>query len=201
MRIYIDESGTLVGLEDPYFVLAALILNDNLEIVRCMKNIRRKKLKKKYKKTAELKFHDSDDNIKRRIIECIGRTNNDICYAVLHKHEAPKVEPQTIYNDACKKLVYGVINNYRVSGQVEIFIDRFLFGTQRTEFDAYMADMTGMIVPATLGAVKVIHADSKACPYIQAVDFIAGAVNRKYRDGNDLFYQKIQNRISLRLEL
>lgn len=201
MRIYIDESGSIVGLDDPYFVLAALILTDDLQIERCIKDIKRKKIKKKYKQTSELKFHASDDVIKRRIIECIGRTNNDICYVVLHKHGRSNVDPQAIYNNICKQLVYGVINNYGVSGQVAVFIDRFLYGTHRTAFNEYMADRSGMTVPATLGEIKVTHVDSRTCPYIQAVDFVAGAVGRKYRDGDDIYYQKIQNRITFSLDL
>jgi hypothetical protein len=67
MRVYIDESGSIVnGLvanaseSVPYFVMAALVLRDDLSIKRCIKDIR-KKIKKRYKKTSELKFNDSDD--------------------------------------------------------------------------------------------------------------------------------------------
>jgi hypothetical protein len=208
MQIYLDESGSIVnGLlpsaseSVPYFVLAALVLKEELPIKRCIKDIRRKKIKKRYKQTSELKFHDSDDPIRRRILECIGRTNNDISYAVLYNSKIQhEVEPQLIYNEICRQLTYEIVNNYDVSGQVEVIIDKSLYGAQRAAFNAHMADRTGIIVPATLGEVKVTHVDSKACPCIQAVDFIAGAINRKYRDNDDLYYQKIQHKISLSLE-
>ena len=90
MRVYLDESGSIVnGLvanaseSVPYFVLAALVLREDLPVKRCIKNIRQKKIKKRYKKTSELKFNDSDGPIRRRILECIGRTNNDIGYALV----------------------------------------------------------------------------------------------------------------------
>ncbi|MDD2754412.1 MAG: DUF3800 domain-containing protein [Methanothrix sp.] len=208
MQIYLDESGSIVnGLvvnssgAVPYFVLAALVLREDLPIKRCIKDIRRKKIKKKYKQTSELKFNDSDGTIRRRILECIGRTNNDIGYAVLYNSKIQhEVEPQLIYNEICRQLTYKIANNYGVSGQVEVIIDKSLYGAQRTAFNAHMADRSGIIVPATLGEVKVTHVDSKACPCIQAVDFIAGAINRKYRDNDDLYYQKIQHKISLSLE-
>ena len=82
-----------------------------------------------------------------------------------------------------------------MSGQLEVIIDKSFYGAQRAAFNARMADRTGMIVPATLGEIKVTHVDSKACPYIQAVDFIAGAISRKYRDN-----EKIQHKIDLSLE-
>lgn len=208
MQIYIDESGRIVnGLvvnaseSVPYFVLAALVLRDDLPIKRCIKGIRRKKIKKRYKQTSELKFNDSDDTIRRRILECIGQTNNDIGYAILYNSKIQhEVEPQLIYNEICRQLTYKIANNYGVSGQVEVIIDKSLYGAQRTAFNDHMADRSGLMVPATLGEVKVTHVDSKACSYIQAVDFIAGAINRKFRDNDDLYYQKIQRKIALSLE-
>lgn len=208
MQIYLDESGSIVnGLipkaseSTPYFVLAALVLREDFPIKRCIKDIRRKKIKKRYKQTSELKFNDSDDVIQRRILECIGRTNNDIGYAILCNSKIQHVlEPQLIYSEICRRLTYKIANNYNVSGQVDIIIDKSLYGAQRTVFNAYMADRSGLTIPATLGEVKITHVDSKACPYIQAVDFIAGAINRKYRDNDDLYYQKIQHKTVLSLE-
>ena len=208
MQIYIDESGRIVnGLvanaskSVPYFVLAALVLREGLPIKRCIKDIRQRKIKKRYRKTSELKFHDSDDSIRRRILECIGRTSNNIGYAILYNSKIQhEVEPQLIYNEICRQLTYKIANNYGVSGQLEVIIDKSFYGAQRAAFNARMADRTGMIVPATLGEIKVTHVDSKACPYIQAVDFIAGAISRKYRDNDDLYYQKIQHKIDLSLE-
>jgi len=123
MRVYLDESGSIVnGLvanaseSVPYFVLAALVLREDLPIKRCIKDIRKKKIKKRYKKTSELKFNDSDDPIKMRILECIGRTNNDIVYALLRNSDIQhEVEPQLIYNEVCKQLTYKIINNYGMS--------------------------------------------------------------------------------------
>lgn len=208
MQVYLDESGSIVnGLAAnasksvPYFVLAALVLREDLPIKRCIKDIRQKKIKKRYRKTSELKFNDSDDTIKRRILECIGRTNNDIGYAILRNSDIQhEVEPQLLYNEICKRLIYEVINTYDISGQLDVIMDKSLYGIQRAKFDAHMTDRSGMVVPASLSEIKVSHVDSKACPCIQAVDFIAGAINRWYRDGDDHYYQKIQQKIAIRLD-
>ena len=39
-----------------------------------------------------------------------------------------EVEPQLIYNEVCKQLIYKIINNYGMSGQVEVIIDKSLYG-------------------------------------------------------------------------
>jgi hypothetical protein len=199
MRIYMDESGNIISSQEaPFFVLAALVLKESLPIKRCIKEIRKKKIKKKYQRTSELKFNASDDVIKRRVMACIGRTNNDIGYALLCNSAQPDVEPHIIYSNMCKQLVYKIIKNSIKNnvptGHVEVFIDKALYGAQRAKFDAFLTDKTGMDAP-TLGDITIAHADSKACPYIQAVDFIAGAINRKYRDNDDIYYREIQHRI------
>lgn len=203
MQIYIDDSGNIVnGLRReasesvPYFVLAAVVSRENLSIERCIKNIRRT-IRKKERETSELKFNNCTGPTRRRILQCIGRTDNDIVYALLSNSKIQhEVEPRLIYNDICKQLVYTIVNHYGASGQVDVIIDKSLYGAQRAKFDACMADKTGMEVPINMGEIKVSHVDSQACPFIQAVDFVAGAINRKYRDNDDLYFQMIQNRIA-----
>lgn len=201
MRIYIDESGNLGGLEseeDPYFVLAALVAREEIPIRRCIKDVRQT-LRKKYKVKSELKFKESDDPSKRRILECVAKTNNDIAYIYLRKDQtallAPYlgIEPQVLYNDICKQLLKMVIPNYEFKGAVGIVIDRFLYGEAQERFNNYLAD-------GLMRSIKVSHLDSKQCPCLQAVDFIAGAIARRYRDNDDLYYNKIHPNITIALE-
>jgi hypothetical protein len=204
MKVYIDESGNLGGLgskvskEDPYFILAALIAREDVPIRRCIKEVRQT-LSKKYKVKSELKFKDSDDPSKRRILECVAKTNNDIAYVFLRKDQVASlthylgVEPQVLYNDLCRQLLHRVIDKYEFKGTIEIIIDRFLYGDALDRFDNYLA--CGL-----MRSINVSHLDSKQCPCLQAVDFIAGAIARKYRDNNDLYYNKIQHKITMAFE-
>ena len=204
MKVYLDESGNLGGLgskvseEDPYFVLAALVTREDAPIRRCIKDVRQT-LKKKYKVKSELKFNESDDPSKRRILECVAKTNSDIAYVFVRKDQAALltfylgVEPQVLYNDICKQLLQRVIPNYEFKGAVEIVIDRFLYGDAQDRFDNYLTS-------GLMRSINVSHLDSKQCPCLQAVDFIAGAIARKYRDNDDLYYSKIQNKITMAFE-
>lgn len=198
MRVYIDESGNLGGLgaeEDPYFILAALVARDEIPIRRCIKDVRQT-LKKKYKVKSELKFRESDDPSKRRILECVAKTNNDIVYAYLRKDQAVLlkaylgVEPQILYNDVCKQLLNRLISSYEFKGTVDIVIDRFLYGEAQERFNNFLAD-------GLMRSIDIAHLDSKQCPCLQAVDFIAGAVAHKYRDNDDLYYNKIKHKITM----
>ena len=206
MEIYLDESGSLGRLgsraskEDPYFVIATLIVRDDLPIKRCVKDIRRRKIKKKYKVRSELKFSNSDETIRRRILECVGRTNNDIAFALLRKYQVDedlKDKPQVVYNYLCKQLLYRIISKYEMGGTINIIVDRSLYGVQRENFNDYVEGRIGVRIPAS---IEVSHVDSKQCPCVQAIDFVAGAISRRYRDNDDQYYQKIQNRVSVVLD-
>jgi hypothetical protein len=206
MEIYLDESGNLGQLgaraskADPYFVIAALIVRDDLPIKRCIKDIRRRKIKKKYKVRSELKFSNSEEIIRRRILECVGRTNNDIAFALLRKYQVDedlRDKPQVVYNYLCKQLLYRIVTKYELGGTINIIVDRSLYGVQRENFNDYVEGRIGVRIPAR---IEVSHVDSKQCPCVQAVDFVAGAISRKYRINDDLYYQKIQNRIRIALD-
>lgn len=206
MEIYLDESGNLGRLgaraskADPYFVIAALIVRDDLPIKRCIKDIRRRKIKKKYKVRSELKFSNSDATIRRRILECVGRTDHDIAFALLRKYqvdEGLRDKPQVVYNYLCKQLLYRIIAKYELGDTINIIVDRSLYGVQRENFNDYVEGRIGVRLPAR---IEVSHVDSRQCPCVQAVDFVAGAISHKYRIDDDLYYQKIQDRVRIALD-
>lgn len=206
MKIYLDESGNLGGLganaseEDPYFVLAAMMVREDLPLRRCIKKIRQRKIKKQYKKASELKFSNSDNAIRRRVLECIGETDNDIAYALLRKGQVERElqdKPQIVYNYLCKQLLYKIISKYQIGPLAEIIVDKSLYGVQRDNFNDYVGGKIGKGMSA---AIEVTHVDSKQCPCVQAVDFVAGAISRKYRTGDDRYYLKIEQRIAIALD-
>jgi hypothetical protein len=130
----------------------------------------------------------------------VGRTNNDIAFALLRKYQVDedlKDKPQVVYNYLCKQLLYRIMSKYEMSGTINIIVDRSLYGVQRENFNDYVEGRIGVRIPAS---IEVSHVDSKQCPCVQAIDFVAGAISRKYRDNDDQYYQKIQNRVSVVLD-
>jgi hypothetical protein len=149
---------------------------------------------------SELKFNESDDPSKRRILECVAKTNNDIAYVFVRKDRAALltsylgVEPQVMYNNICNQLLNRLIPDYEFpKGAVEIVLDRFLYGDAQDRFDNYLATRLTR-------SINVTHMDSKQCPCLQAVDFIAGAIARMYRNNDKLYYNKIQHKITMAFE-
>lgn len=198
MELYIDESGDLGFSQrsSDYFILAAIVARDTLSIQRCVKNVRRGHLPKKYKKTSELKFNKSDNNIKNRVLKGMSNTPNDIAYAVLRKYQVYdrlRNKPQTIYNYICGNLIDKIIREYDLKGSLDIFVDKSLNGIQRENFDKYLECRTNI-------RVNVDHVNSREYQCIQAADFVAGAIYRKYNYDDNRYYQKFESRVSLALD-
>ena len=227
MQVYIDESGDLGfgNKASKYFIMTALIVRNHKQIKRCITKIRKQKLpekiyeinfrvqgklyfpyNKKYKKIDELKWHNSSKTIKRRTIECVSNTENDVTYAVLRKEQVKKElrdKPQIIYNYLCGSLLSKIIASYKIKGTVDVIVDKSLHGLRRENFDQYitwrtlMANHEGNL---RINPPNIIHKDSKQDPCIQAVDFIAGAIHHRYRENDNFYYKLIEPKIPIILD-
>jgi hypothetical protein len=208
VHIYIDESGDMgfTGRSSPYFVLAALIVNDPLPIRRCFARLRRTKLKKKYRELPEFKFNNSSAEIKRRILSCIASADVGICFCVLRKkqvHRHLRSQHQIVYNYLTGVLISTIISKYRPDDEIEITVDKSLNGIQREAFNQYLVFKTMEKNPAhapPLPAIRIDHADSESETCIQAVDFVAGALHYQYREDDDTYRCIIDDKITIALD-
>jgi len=205
VKIYIDESGDLGFTErsSPYFVIAALIVHDPLDIRRCFAKVRRNKLKKKYKELPEFKFNNSGLEIKKRILACIASADVDIAYCVLRKEQVYthlRSNHQIVYNYLTGSLISHIIQRFHDGSRVEITVDKSLNGIQREAFDQYLVYKTFEKNQANDLAtipIEIEHTDSKNEPCIQAADFIAGALHYYYRTDDDMFSGIINKKVTL----
>jgi hypothetical protein len=212
VNIYIDESGDLgfTGESSPYFVIGAIIVRGPERVQRiktCMSRVK-KKLPKKYKNIPELKYHNTDDTYRRRVLECISKTNVDIAYLLLRKGQVYhylRDRHQILYNYLTGSLVSTVITNYGFSSDVNVIIDKSLDGVVREEFDRYLVFRSLENGPSRQSAMcrlEIKHADSKQNLCVQAADFIAGTLHRHFRDylPNEDHYSVIEKNITIGLD-
>lgn len=200
--VYIDESGDIGFGErsSPYFVIAALIVQEPLQIERCFSKIRKNRLKKKYRELPELKFNNSDTVIKRRVLECLAHSNIEFWCSVLRKdqlYEHLRKQPQIVYNYLTGSLIEKMYFHYWPFYEINIIVDKSLNGIQKDLFDQYivyktMEQTTPIVEP--LVPPNIVHRDSRREPCIQAADFIAGAVHRKYRQADESCFLIIQDK-------
>lgn len=201
MDIYIDESGD-IGFgpkSSPFFVIAALIIHQPLQIQRCFKKIRKNRLKKKLRELPELKFNNSDNVIKRRVLDCLATSDIEFWCSVLRKeqlYDRLRTQPLIVYNYLTGSLIANIYFHYQPFSEFNVIVDKSLNGIHKEQFDQYIVYKTmerHIPITGTLVSPKIIHVDSRREPCIQAADFIAGAVHRKYREEDDWFFCIIEH--------
>lgn len=207
MDIYIDESGDLgCGPKaSEYFVIAGLIVRDRLPIHRCFKKIRRNQLKKSMKKIPEFKYNNTNADIKRRVFQCLATCDLDIVFAVIRKKQVDsylREKNQTIYNDLAASLMDTILSDYPLSGPVNCYIDKSLYGIHRDNFNDYLIDkiMDRRTIRPDREMISIVHVDSAQEPCIQAADFVAGAVHKRYRENDVQHYRLIERKTTIELD-
>lgn len=206
--IYLDESGDL-GFgprASKHFVLAAIIARDPSEVGRCIKRVRGQRLPKKYKQIPELKFHNSSQTIKERVLDCMARTDTDVAYAVLRKdqvYDRLKNKQQILYNYIVGSLILKIITEYQMEGTPRIFVDKSLYGLEKDHFDDYLtwkACMGNHFEDLKFERPEIIHVDSRSDRCIQVADFVAGAISHRYNSGDGYYYERIKSRVSISMD-
>ncbi len=197
--LFVDESGDLGKFGGRYFVIAALCTSNPKVIYNIIKKIRQRKLKKSLKEVNELKANKSDNLIReavlRKIFECADceihiisvdkKTIKD--YLFEHKNK--------LYNYIAGILVEHAQGNFK---KISLIIDKKdKKGLLRDDFDSYILNYK-----AKWGVkISIEHKDSYADRGLQAVDFVAWAVNRRYNTSDDTFYKIIEPKIKHKKEL
>ncbi|MDM7939790.1 MAG: hypothetical protein A4E48_01083 [Methanosaeta sp. PtaU1.Bin060] len=203
--IYLDESGDL-GFgprASKYFILAAIITRDPEHVRGCIKRVRQQKLPKKYKTIPELKFHNSSQTIRTRILDCTARTDTDVAYAVLRKdqvYDQLRNKQSILYNYISGSLIAKIITAYNLERSIKVFVDRSLYGLERDNFDNYLswkACIGNHSEELSINPPEIEHIDSRQDRCIQAVDFVAGAIGHRYSTNDASYYKKIESRISI----
>lgn len=192
--IFLDESGDLGFTPDSskYFVVACICVDQEKTTNRCIKTVRQG-LSKKYKKT-ELKFSNSSDHTRRRVLECLVGKDISISYLALHK---PWIDSHLrdkkviIHNYMVAQLLSELLNK-TLTNRAIIVIDKFLPYKKINDFNSYI----DFKIPVK---VDIRHESSNSSHGIRAVDFVAGAIHRRYR-GDSRFYTLISDKVDLSLD-
>lgn len=194
MHIYLDESGDLGfhSNSSNHIIIALLITKNPHTIERCMKKIRQRKLKKKLKELPEIKFNKSNDNIREKTLKCIVKEPIDIAYIVLNKN---RVNPNRQFN---KEKIYNFITGCLIrSLPFENDIHSKLIVDKRSSNKIIRSDFDQYVKEKAAFNLDITHENSEYNQCLQATDFIAGAIFRKYESGDNRFYNLIEDRITV----
>lgn len=192
--IFIDESGDLGPQGSKCFTIVALTTRQTDALGRIMKRLRERKLKKKMQGLSEIKASNSNDSIRRYVLEKVASLNCDIAAVVISKTEVERSffkNKHESYNQLCSILFETIGPDV---GRVEITIDkRHRNRILQQEFDNYLTEKIGRQRPEI--GITIRHLDSHSSSELQVVDFIAWAVNRKVSCNDSTHFDLIKVRV------
>jgi hypothetical protein len=213
VNIYLDESGDL-GYPNgsKFFVFGAVIVKTCDDDKCCEKRIRRANKKiQKYYAYDEIKSSKLHGYCREVVINEIMKGSYDFAYSLLRKEDVTNkskfLDKSSFYNWIAAKLVEDIIKKYGFKSDVNVIIDKSLYGIQQQQFNTTLLHRNSdkFYYLNNLDA-KIFHCDSKSECGIQIADIIAGTVFHHYTrhnckpqaDGN--FFPKICEKITVALD-
>jgi chorismate mutase len=211
MYVYIDESGDLgfSSKSSRFFVVAYLTLDYPFEISKLMKRLlKRMHERKEYARGySELKYSNSKDIVRRKVLEKLCEHNIKVGFVVLEK---AKVKTELRKNSAMlynfvivDSIMKNILPKLMPNDKLHIIVDRSLSRIAADAFNTYAIDKASWLMTVQwrqtehikLSNIEVHHENSQKEPCLQAADFLAGACYHKYENNSDCYYKIIENKI------
>lgn len=203
MYIYLDESGDL-GFDfkkkgtSRHFIITVLLTREPKKIANCIKHLKQDALQKKYKRIPEIKFNNSPEIFRKRVIQKLSQHEIFILVFCLNKTKVVAKlhdKKDKVYNYVTGLLFDKILNATNPGEDLIMTVDKVKVGKiQMEDFNFYLGlklFMAGQLDRK----LEVIHADSQKDRCIQAVDFVSGSVFRKYEFGSLNLYNLIKSKI------
>lgn len=193
--IFLDESGDLGKRGSKYFSIAVVYTENPKELERCIKRIRTRKLKKKLKELSEIKANNSNAAVRRRVLKDLTKTSCHIDVITVNKEKIYSYlfeKKEKLYN-----YIAGILlDEIQIHQEdVEIIVDKKYTNTiLKDEFDNYIKSKIFASRPKV--NANIIHLMSHEKHGLQAADFVAWSVNRKFSFDDDSYFKIIEKKIS-----
>ncbi|MDD3159880.1 MAG: DUF3800 domain-containing protein [Candidatus ainarchaeum sp.] len=197
-KIYIDESGDLGLKGSKYFILTALIIDNDYLINRIIKNMRRNKFKKQLSKAVELKASNSSTEIINYLLIKLNEINfNSILIIILKEKNYSNYlinNHHKLYNYLTGKLALNL--NVKNINELEIYVDKSKRkNSLRKDFDEYF--IRNLKSTGFNEKITISHSYSHKFDGLQIVDFIAYACFQKFEHNNNNYIDNIKSKVEL----
>lgn len=188
-HIYIDESGDL-GSNSSYFVMAAIIVEDNVKLDRIINKIRRT-YKKQLGNSNEIKGTETKSHIKKKILKNLNKINYQAIVIVFDKKNKYKIN----YNHN-NNLLYNIIGS-KLAEELPIKDNTFIIIDKSKNKEKYRQEFNKLFLPKLHSpkdySITLKHEDSIKHKGLQIADLISWSTYRSIEYGNDEYLDLIKN--------
>ncbi|MCD6093667.1 MAG: DUF3800 domain-containing protein [Candidatus Omnitrophica bacterium] len=203
MYIYLDESGDL-GFNfkkkgtSKHFLITVLLTREPKKIANCIKHLKEDALQKKYKKIPEIKFNNSPEVFRKRVLRKLSQQEIFIFAFCLNKIKVVSKlhdKKDKVYNYIAGLLFDKILNTVNPGEDLIMTVDKVKVGKIQIEDFNFYLELKLFLAGQAKRKLEVIHVDSQKNRCIQAVDFISGSIFRKYEFQSLGFYNLIKSKI------
>ncbi len=185
--ISIDESGNL-GKDSRYFVMAATVVMRQRHLLSVSKKIPRQR--------EESKFYNSTEEEIMEVLTELSVSNVRIVYVVVDKYDYTGrfygMHGNTLYEAVLRELLAEAFSMVK-GGDANVFLDRSSFVT----LSSFRAIAGEIAASAGCNLKKCDKVTSHQNRCVQIADYVAGAINRNYEDGDSHYMDVIREKISI----
>ena len=199
--VYVDESGDLGSGKgsSKYITIGALVTTQPERVERIPLRIRKRRLKKSLQRKPELKFHNSNPEIRKGMLKLVMALEDvAIASIIVNKAGMPpglKQSPERFYDFICCQLLVEIMKSRGERCSLRAVFDArphnrppsYDFGGRIGAMIEKELSRTGL--PPVRMEISVI--DSRNSGGLQTADFVVGSIQRKYERNDPSYYRTI----------
>ena len=206
IKVFIDESGDLgFGPRASRVFVVVYLIPHNVWILRKTLNRLRKRLIGRRKFSGgEFKFSKDSKFVQEKVINLLASQDIDIGVVAVEKASVKqefREMPTRLYNYLVAHYMVSNILTYSPE-KVEFIVDKSMHGEAREEFNRYLQNKVewkflvehGIRIPIC----EVKHENSQDEICLQAADYIAGAMFKKFEHNDNSYYDMLKRKIRFR---
>ncbi|MFH0816569.1 MAG: DUF3800 domain-containing protein [Methanobacteriota archaeon] len=202
LHVFVDESGDLGFSEKStkYIVMGAMATHEPLKVARIVRRVRERHLCKHRRYVPELKFSESSDTVKAALLKMLAEHEGEMWYVYLQKRDIPRLSKypeKHMYNTLATEICKHIVK--LPERKIIVKLDKALEKKDRERLKSHiLEDMENTLLK--LGRLSIdlqiewVYSESEPC--IQLVDFVCGAVFRKYEYGDSLYFDLIKHKVT-----
>ncbi len=190
---YLDESGnTAPAHPAERFLVVAAVTGAQATFQAVRRHVERLRRRSSKPWPTELKAFHATPKQRVFLLERLAAEHVAVTAVILDKLSArqPPSDPEDWYRLAVVEAALSCAKKHR---SLTLIIDKRY--TRKSQRERLEEAIRGRLADVSTPVVSICQRDSRADQVLQAVDYVAWCIRRKYEKGEDQYYQIIRDRI------
>lgn len=190
--LIIDESGDLGKKGSKYFIILGILIENEKELERIIKNLRRNKFKKKLANVREIKGTNCSSTLIKQILRKVNKINGKIHCVILEKAKFPNESKNKMYDYIAGLLAEQI----KMNSSIIVRIDKSK--AKYEDINNFNKLFKEKLINNDKFNVEIHHNYSHNHESLQVVDVITWSFFQKFERNNPEFMDLIKLKIRMK---